>query len=159
LTEYYLEDDLPVIKCLVIAGMSEKKKKLFNMLHPKLKEISHIINCTEKDTIYDLKPMMDDIVEKNGYLDELRELSNFMDMFNKLDERIVYGKKLIEKSLMGGLLEKIFIEDSLWKEMKQNKIQEICNKYNCEIIVVPNQNQLTQEFINMLSGIGGIKWY
>src|SRR3990170_3384652 len=53
--KYYLEEDIPMIEGLIIGGYGEKKNKLYENLHPKLKKMCQLLTITDKDNIITIR--------------------------------------------------------------------------------------------------------
>lgn len=157
--ECFLENDLPQIKCLIVAGPGEKKNKLAAVLHPKLREMSHVITITEKDDITTMKGTMDEIVKQNGCQEEIKELQVFLEMMEVMDERAVYGKKIVEKAFRRKMLAKLLIHQDVWKKIGQERVQMVAEESGCQIVVVPGINEDAKRFLETYEGIVGIRWY
>ncbi len=156
--EYYLENDLPIIKCLVIAGMADKKDKLYATIHQKLKDITHKITISDKDNIKS-------VIEKskkifNAKEKELKDLREFYDHIQKNTDRAIYGIKEVIETLENCCLQKILIHESFRDDIYvREDIKQKCKETNCQYIEIMSINCLTDEMYKGYGGIVGISWY
>lgn len=154
----FTTNDLPNIGKLIIAGMGDKKDKLYAELHPKLKLLCSIITISEKDTIHDIVNKCSPILNEDNH--SLIELEEFMDHFNKDDGKAIYGLDDVITALLECKLEKLLVHEN-FKNVKYdiNYLESICESNNCQYITIADINDRTQELLDGYGGIVGQSWY
>lgn len=156
--ECFTKDDLPCIDGLALIGYGDKKDKVYDILHIRLRELG-----VKKLSISD-RVKIDDIVDTLAELFSMKNtcLNEFYDLINTNSNRVVYGPAEVNKELIEGMLKKIFIHINLlnkWQESRIEKIQEICKAKGCEFIKIKQIDDSEDKFINGFGGVGGIRWF
>jgi peptide chain release factor subunit 1 len=157
-TRCFTTDDIPNIEKLIIAGMGDKKDKLYDELHPKLKILCSKITISEKENIHDIFMKCKHILNQDNH--SLIELENFMEHFNKDTGKAIYGIKDVIDALNDCKLEKILVhENYINNEYNTKYFEKICNTNNCQYIKIVDINDKTQELLDGYGGIVGLSWY
>lgn len=158
--ELWLDNDIPNIKNLIIAGPAEKKNKLYEKLHPKLKFISHKLTISDKDNIYSITDLCNEIFNINNNTTELNELKEFFNHIEKNDNFAIYGEKFIKKHMDKFGLKKLLIHNEYINYNNDIKNFEVfCENNNCQLIIISNNHSISIQFLKGYGGIGGIAWY
>lgn len=152
--EYYLENDIPIVKGIIIAGIADKKDKLFDILHPKLKKIANLITISEKDDIISIIDKCKQIFETNEY--ELKELDEFFDNFNRDTGMAIYGIEYVLEALNIYKLQKLLVHEQY---DNKDELKIMCDNVNCQYIEIPNINNNSDQLLKGYGGIVGISWY
>ncbi len=161
--EHYLEDDIPIIKGLVIAGNADKKDRLYENIHFKLKEMSQKMTISDKDNIHTIVERCKKIFDTHD--EELNELNEFYEHINRDTNRGIYGIKQIMKSFENYSLQKVLIHEKFDKikyhnvEYDRDYIKNKCEETNCQYIEILSLNSQTDELYKGYGGIVGISWY
>jgi peptide chain release factor subunit 1 len=153
-TENFMTDDIPVIKGLIIAGNADKKDKLYDVLHQKLKEISHVISISEKDDIQNVVDKCKYIFESND--NNLQELNEFFEYIDRDNSKAIYGNEFVINALNEYKLQKLLVHEHY---ENKNEMEIICKNVSCQYVEILNIDSKTDELLKGYGGIVGIAWY
>lgn len=147
---YLIKDDgvRSNVKGLIIGGIGNIKDKVFDRLikHNHL-TIKKKLNLN-KFNIHDVIMASYDIFQGKDLNKEIKILKKFKEDLSKCDDRLVFGKEVIEY-LNNFMLKKIIIHESI----------ELNINYDCQIIKISSLTNEGKIFFDNFNGMVGYKWY
>jgi len=156
--QYFIdrESNQPNIKGLVFAGPSQTKNKVaeHDMFDYRLKKILCRIETTSEitdGTIFTVITKVDDLISSES--EETHAIVNqFTESIRRDDGLSIYGEKHIFYCLGHKLLQYLIVSNDYY-EINKNKLDAICEKGGCEIVIT------TSHIIKTYGDIVGLSWY
>lgn len=146
----YTKDDLPIVNGLVLAGYADKRDKVYDILHDKLKQSCQKLTINDRDNIYTIQERCLQLFNNKGD-DRLQEFYKNID-----NGKATYGSNdIMIQKLEHALLEKLFI----YEDLIDNNIIEKCEAVGCQLVKIRNIDDKDGAFNTGYGGIAGIKWF
>lgn len=152
--EIWLTEGLPNIRNMVIAGVGDKKDKLFDDLAPTLKNISYKLctDVTDPEKIIEKALEIIDINKDNT----CAELEIFFKNIELDNDRSIYGMEQMKEYLDEEKLEKILIHEN---HTDFHQFIEKRKEKRNNLIIVKKIYKNSDLFLKGYGGLGGISYY
>jgi peptide chain release factor subunit 1 len=171
-TKYFIKDNIPSIKNIIIAGSAELKqelvdsetfdKRLLSLVSRPLVDIAYGSTTGFSQAI----TLSKDIISNNKYIYEKNIICNFFSILSRESNLVCFGLKDTLSFLESGLVKDMIIYEDLdlrYKDLDEDLIEYLLSKkehrFGAKIELISNETPESSQIINGFGGLCAILRY